>query len=192
VMDGETLNTHLRKRIKEIRLDRHLTVTQVAHNVGMPISSYSSLETGAYHLTLESLQKILAALRVDIADVWPPFWHQGVAIAADGLNDVDRLSWFRLREIFVLSHAEAVCLVLATTDWLKLLGSISFTDKDWHTVVGLLSARREQLEETGWRILERTGKQSRLYLCLKQPELSPFLVHLARLYLCIWDVTRDI
>ncbi len=38
---------------------------------GIPLGSYSCLETGRYRLNLENLLRILEALKIDIAQVWP-------------------------------------------------------------------------------------------------------------------------
>ncbi|RPJ49524.1 MAG: XRE family transcriptional regulator [Acidobacteria bacterium] len=80
-MNSEALNTYLRGRIRQIRHGRQLTVTAAAQLAGIPVSSFSSLETGGHRFTLGTLQKILAALKVAIAEVWPPFWHESAVVS---------------------------------------------------------------------------------------------------------------
>ncbi|MEE8585469.1 MAG: helix-turn-helix transcriptional regulator, partial [Acidobacteriota bacterium] len=57
--------------ICQIRLERGLKVQDMSRMAGIPLGSYSCLETGRYRLNLENLLRILEALKIDIAQVWP-------------------------------------------------------------------------------------------------------------------------
>lgn len=58
-------------RIREIRLSKRMTVNEVAYKAGVPLGSYSCLETGRYRPNLEVLFRLLSVLGIQITEVWP-------------------------------------------------------------------------------------------------------------------------
>ncbi len=57
--------------IRRQRIEQGLKVAEMARRTGIPLGSYSCLETGRYRMGLENLFRTLAVLGADIADVWP-------------------------------------------------------------------------------------------------------------------------
>ena len=166
-MDIGALNCFLRRQIRRIREEKRLTVTEVARRAGIPISSYSSLETGAYCFTLASLHKVVSALNVDIAEIWPPFWKAKVHISFDRLKEVDQINWFRLREILLRSGADSLCLVQPLPSKVEFLAWINLSDKDRNLLHGAFLCKPDHLERDGWQLVSRTSRNSVLLLCLK-------------------------
>jgi transcriptional regulator with XRE-family HTH domain len=191
-MDFQALNTFLRNQIRRIRQERRLTVTEVARLAGIPVSSYSSLETGAYNFTLSTLQKVVAALNLDIAEIWPPFWNTSVALSLDHLKEVDRINWFRMREVYVRSGAESLCLLLNHGRAVELLGSINLSDHDRLILEKWFLLKSVELEKNEWRLHSLPGNRKQLVLCLKNAVVPPYLAELIKQYLVLWQVSRDI
>ena len=52
-MNHSSVNDLVRDRIRRLRTSRGIGVTELAAKAGIPVSSYASLERGAYRLTLE-------------------------------------------------------------------------------------------------------------------------------------------
>lgn len=59
------------ERVRGARIDRGLTIAEMAKRTGIPLGSYSCLETGRYRLSLDNLFLILGVLRLDLRHVWP-------------------------------------------------------------------------------------------------------------------------
>ena len=66
-----SVNDFVRSNIRRIRKSNHMSMRDVASRVGIPYSSYASLETGIYNVKLDHLFRILEVLEADIYDVWP-------------------------------------------------------------------------------------------------------------------------
>ncbi len=65
------VNDFICANIRRIRIDKGLRVQDIAARAGIPLGSYSCLETGRYRLNLENLFRILHVLGADISQVWP-------------------------------------------------------------------------------------------------------------------------
>ena len=70
-MQADAINSYVVERIRRQRVAQRLRVADMARRTGIPLGSYSCLETGRYRLSLESLFRILAVLGTGVADVWP-------------------------------------------------------------------------------------------------------------------------
>ena len=73
-IDPNRLNPVNRYICAVIRRTRHakgLTVEEMARRTGIPLGSYSSLETGRYRMNLENLFRIINVLGLTITEVWP-------------------------------------------------------------------------------------------------------------------------
>ncbi len=57
--------------IRKHRMANGLRVADMAERTGIPLGSYSCLETGRYRMSLENLFRIIHVLGVEIAEVWP-------------------------------------------------------------------------------------------------------------------------
>ena len=67
----ESVNGFVAARIREVRLERGLKVTDMVRLTGIPAGSYYCLESGCYRLSLDNLFRILMALQISIEDLWP-------------------------------------------------------------------------------------------------------------------------
>ena len=65
------VNDFICANIRRIRIDKGLRVQDIAARSGIPLGSYSCLETGRYRLNLENLFRILHVLGADISQIWP-------------------------------------------------------------------------------------------------------------------------
>lgn len=65
------VNRFVCARVRWLRRERRLRVVDMAERSGIPLGSYSCLETGRYRMSLENLLRVLLALRADVTDVWP-------------------------------------------------------------------------------------------------------------------------
>lgn len=65
------VNAFVLECIRRRRLESGLRVQDMAEMAGIPLGSYSCLETGCYRLSLENLFRIIAVLGLEIEDVWP-------------------------------------------------------------------------------------------------------------------------
>ena len=65
------VNDYICIMIRRLRLARGISLKAAALRSGIPQSSYAFLEAGHYRITLENLFRIVHALGVHIADVWP-------------------------------------------------------------------------------------------------------------------------
>ena len=60
----ESVDTHVRRRLRELRAERGLTLEAVATRAGMDVSTLSRLESGKRRLALDHLPGLAAALGV--------------------------------------------------------------------------------------------------------------------------------
>lgn len=61
----------LGKKIREIRLQKKITQTEIAYRCGFDKSNYNTIETGKRNPTILSLMKIANALDVSLIDLFP-------------------------------------------------------------------------------------------------------------------------
>lgn len=65
------VNQFVCSSIRRLRLERGLRIQEIAQRSGIPLGSYSCLETGRYRMSLENLFRILQVLGADVREVWP-------------------------------------------------------------------------------------------------------------------------
>lgn len=185
-MDAEALHRFIRGCLRRLRRERGLTLTEAARRAGLPVSSLSSLETGGHHFTLVALHRILVALNADIAEVWPPAWERGVEFSTGGLADLERVNWFRMREILVRAGGDSLGLALEQDERMTILGAIGLSDQDRRLLEQTPRCNLVSLNERGWTVLTRRAGKKRLHLCVKGGQMRPYLRELAQIYLSIW------
>jgi putative transcriptional regulator len=191
--DGTT-NTHVRQRIKRLRLLKGWTQRELAHAAGISASSLGCLETGFYRLNLDILQKIIDALGVGIADVWP---------SRVGINSVESnhaqqrvpapTHFYRMGELHALTGAEASCL-FACKLTLKAPGESPQPELSALYTVNLQENERWWLSQqllrgtvaAPWVAYIRRENGWGLFLCLKSPSVEPWIEKLIRYYLSDW------
>lgn len=107
---SRSVNEFVRRKLRDARLSRRMGVRELATKAGIPVSSYASMETGAYRINLDALFSALGVLDVDITDVWPSL-PLSVSGCDNQLLYLKRLQEFRLGEILALSSAEGAALL---------------------------------------------------------------------------------
>ena len=207
--DGAT-NTHVREQIRRLRAARGLTQRQLARAAGISPSSLGCLESGFYRFNLDTLQKILEALKVDVADIWPSLKDKNSAETDLPLllPGVDQVSFFRLREVHLLTSAEASGILAGACDGPPTNGNrtngggANAPDAKAHRppllrALYTINISEDERLEVGRRLSEGTlgalwaqyshhqGPRC-LFLCLKNASMKPWLEHLIERYLPAW------
>jgi transcriptional regulator with XRE-family HTH domain len=155
---------------------------EMAERTGIPVSSYASMETGAYRIHLESLFRVLAALEIDITAVWPT--ESAGAQAADSeVPYLRRIQEFRLSEVINLSRAEGGALFCVSRGRCQVLMYQNLND----FLLDRLSLRLEDGEQMNpglwW---QRTYRDSSFHLFLKAEGCPDFVGKLVTHYLINW------
>ncbi len=70
-MAVDAISKYVVQCIRQRRIEQGMRVQDMAKRTGIPLGSYSCLETGRYRMSLENLFRILAVLGVEIQEVWP-------------------------------------------------------------------------------------------------------------------------
>lgn len=194
--DGAT-NTHARQQIRRLRLARGWTQRELALAAGISPSSLGCLETGFYRLNLDTLYRLVLALDADITEVWPSAKQKN---SADGehplLPGIDQVSFFRLREVHLLTSAEASCLfggtcccdgasgsAGVTIPSLPALYTINVEDDERMAVARQLASGTLALP---WVKHSYHQPPRCLFLALKSPSMKPWLEQLIERYLPAW------
>jgi transcriptional regulator with XRE-family HTH domain len=180
--DKNKINCMVRRKLRQLRLTKKMKLRQIAHQTGIPLSSYACMESGHYNISLDHLFKILGALEADISDVWP------VEIAGvEGTTDplyLQRIQSFRLGEIIALSGAEGAALFAVREGECQVLMHQSVSDFLLDRLILYLEDGRTY-EEGIW--LERSYGKSSFQFFLKANHCSDFVKSMIRRYLVIWS-----
>ena len=70
-MAVDAISKYVVQCIRQRRIEQGMRVQDMAQRTGIPLGSYSCLETGRYRMNLDNLFRTLAVLGAEIADVWP-------------------------------------------------------------------------------------------------------------------------
>ncbi len=70
-MAVDAISKYVVQSIRRKRMEQGMRVQDMAKRTGIPLGSYSCLETGRYRMSLENLFRILAVLGLEIKEVWP-------------------------------------------------------------------------------------------------------------------------
>ncbi len=70
-MAVDAINSYVVERIRQHRMEQGLTVAVMAKRAGIPLGSYSCLETNRYRLNLQNLFRVQAVLGVEVESLWP-------------------------------------------------------------------------------------------------------------------------
>jgi len=171
------------ERLRRLRRERRLGVSEVARKAGLPVSSYGCIEGGYYAITIDNLFRILGALEADITDVWPS--EDAGSRALESPLYVRRLQEFRFGEILSLSRAEGGALFLIKDGRVSVLMAQSLSD----FLLDRLALYMEDGREYGQGVWIRlsAGRQT-LALFLKAPSCPEFVRKMAEQYLPVWFV----
>lgn len=198
--DGVT-NTHVRQQIRRLRLSKGLTQRELARVAGISPSSLGCLESGFYRLNLDTLHKILAALNVEITDIWPSAKRKKSADSdLSLLPGIDEVSFFRLREVHLLTGAEASSVysgVLSQRDGAQGASNGNGTSPASPRPLYAINVGEDELLWLAHHLREGTlaapwtkyfhcqGSRC-LFLCLKNASMRPWLENLIEHYLPAW------
>ena len=171
------------ERLRRLRRERRLGVTEVARRAGLPVSSYGCIEGGYYAITLDNLFRILGALELDITEVWPS--DDAGSKALESPLYVRRLQEFRFGEILGLSCAEGAALFLTKGKHVSVLMAQGLSDFLLDRLVLCLEDGREY-DQGVWIRLSSGGQT--LALFLKASSCPEFVRRLAEQYLPVWFV----
>lgn len=184
------INEFVRRRLRRFRKARRLTMHQVAQVAQLPTSSYACLETGVYEFRLENLYKILAALDLDISDVWPPESYLAAhpEVKKTGLSYdqlyLRRLQDFRMNEIVMLTEAQGAALFKVTPRGCELLMHAYLREGLLDRLLIYLEARQEI---TDGLIFAKPAGEGVLILYLKSKSVPRHVGELIEKYLRIWS-----
>jgi transcriptional regulator with XRE-family HTH domain len=67
--EGDSIDLRVRRRLRDLRAERGLTLAQVAERANLDVSTLSRLESGKRRLTLDHLPGLAAALGVSIDEL---------------------------------------------------------------------------------------------------------------------------
>ena len=81
--NSNSINNFVCSKIRRMRIEKGLRIQDIALRAGIPLGSYSCLETGRYRMSLENLFRVLSVLGADIRKVWPGTSSQGVELVDD-------------------------------------------------------------------------------------------------------------
>lgn len=175
------VNDHIRRRLRRLRRERGLTTVEFARRLGLPRTSYVSLETGAYQIKLDYLHRALAILDADIRDVWPsPLQPEDVPASP---SEMLRVQKFRLDEILEISQARGGLVLSKEGQSVKIHLTRNVSDTLIDRIIYYLED--DHLFRPGlWFGRQRNGIHFLLYL--RAEEIPERLRILVRHYLLVW------
>lgn len=181
-MSHGSINDLVRERIRRLRNARGIGVTELASRAGIPVSSYASLESGAYRITLDNLFRILGALDVGIEDVWP-VESEGIRVTDEALY-LKRVQEFRLSEIVSLSAAEGCALFADRNGRCSVVAALHLSD----VLLDRLVLYLEQGQQLGGgRWFERQYRDIAFHFFLKTDSCPDFVQAMIQTYLINWS-----
>ncbi len=176
-----TINDLVREKLRKLRLARGLTSKEFAFRLGIPRTSYVSLETGAYNFKVDLIHRALAVLRAEITDVWPQFGDSDRAL--ENPAHLKKIQEFRLAELVSLANADgAAFLCTEESRTVVLISSglgVRFLER-----LRLFLEDGARLRDGFWFETARRGQTFHLFI--KAPHLPVQLRPLAGHYLTIW------
>ena len=175
------INEFVRLRIREVRRSKKLKVREIAAQLGMPYSSYASMEGGFYNINLDNLFRILGVLDIDIREIWPV--EAAITEATENRLYVQRIQQFRLGEIISLSGAEGGALFSVKDEKCHLLVNQGVSD---FLLDRLIFYLEDGLSYPDGQWFHKTHKGEEFHFFLKSESCPDFLAKLIRKYMVIW------
>lgn len=185
-MSGRQINDYVRQNLRRLRMSQGFTLKDMASALGMPLTSYSSLEYGQSKITVSRLSRILGILNADIDQVLPP--DNWVSNTVDSRLYMKRVQAFRLAELMAVSKAQGAALTrtigLNGERKSEVLLQVSLSDGDLERVLYYLEDGRHCEEGLLFNV---SSSQSRLDLFLKTDAPSGRLRPFVDWYLELWS-----
>lgn len=91
--DDEPAEERVRRRLRELRIDRGLTQEAVATRAGMDVSTLSRLESGRRRLALDHLPALAGALGVTADDLLLPETREDPRVRSEPVRRGDMTFW---------------------------------------------------------------------------------------------------
>ncbi len=176
----KSINDFIRNRVRQLRKQKRITVRGLADRLGIPPSSYSSMECGFYGFSLDHLYKVLDVLDADISEVWPCAQEEEIAHPAY----LKRIQQFRLSEVVRLAGAEGGALFLLEGDKCKTLMRESLSDFLIDRLVIHLEDGRAYPKGL-WFAKQQSGRKYLLFF--KANSCPDYVKKLVEHYLIIWS-----
>ena len=174
----ESANTFVRQRIKTLRRSKGMTQSQLGQLAGIPASTIGSLEGGFYRLNVDLLHRIVGALGVDIGTVWPRSERSGE----------EPTGFFRLRELHLLTAAEASCVLVSDCSTNASRGRVLYSIGSGE----IPEIQSDQQQHGAWIIFLRHGRAKKIALCLKNAAIDDWMELLIERYLPLWLLNVEI
>ena len=176
------INEFVRLRIREIRRTKKIKVREIAAQLGMPYSSYASMEGGFYNINLDNLFRILGVLDTDIREIWPA--ELAVTEAAEDRLYLQKIQQFRLSKVISLSAAEGGALFSVKDEHCHLLVHQGVGD---FLLDRLMFYLEDGLPYPDGQWFHKTRKEEEFHFFLKGESCPDFLSKLIRKYMVIWS-----
>lgn len=182
VMAGKNLiNDLVRRRLRKLRQEKGLAVSQAARRAGIPLSSYSEMERGIYRIHLDHLFRILGALGAEIQEVWP------IETAARSIDEgalyMNRINAFRLNEVVEWCDAEGGALFSVSDSRCRVLLAQDLSD---FLLDRLIVYLQERLEYRHGLWFQRRYRNESLHLFLKAENCPHYVARMIDHYLIRW------
>lgn len=155
----------------------------MARRLGLPRSSYSSIETGAYQMRVDFLYQALDLLGVDIVEVWP-FPDQMAESGQTTRSRLYQIHQFRLREIVSISQAKSGLLLSHSGDKVRVNMSCHVDEVQLERITHYAA---ENHCPEGYSYFTRRQGQTRFVLFLEVERLPKYLRLLIEHYLAVWS-----
>jgi transcriptional regulator with XRE-family HTH domain len=155
-----------------------MTQSQLGQLAGIPASTIGSLEGGFYRLNVDLLHRIVAALGVDIGTVWPRSERSGE----------EPTGLFRLRELHLLTAAEASCVLVSDCSTNASGGRVLYSIGSGE----IPELQSDQQQHGAWIIFLRHGRAKTIALCLKNAAIDDWMELLIERYLPLWLLNVEI
>jgi len=178
-----SINDVIRRKLKQLRLAGGLTLRAAARRAGIPVSSYSQMESGYYRVHTDFLFRMLGALEADISEVWP-VENAGAGLVDEALYAL-RIQSFRLTEVCDWCGAEGACLFCLADKKCSILLRQGLSNFLVDRVRYCLEDGRKYPEGV---LLEKRYQNRRFVLFLKTEACDDFSARLAEKYLTKWAV----
>lgn len=177
------VNDSIRHRLRRIRRCKGLPLGEAAIRAGIPLSSYSCLESGHYAISLHNLARMLGALEVDINQVWPIETAQFERHHEGRSRQIQIL---RLQEVLSLSGASGIALFAIHKDCCKVLLQQALSDSELDSLVHFL----QQGHHSPQGLWFRTDQDlTQFHLFLRAKECPSYVKQLIKHYMSIWRQT---
>ena len=182
VARDRSVNRHIRQRLRELRKRKMIGAQRLAEAAGIPVSSYSCLESGYYNISVDCLYRILGVLEADITEVWPS--EVSTDASPDSQRYLRRIQEFRVADLISLTGSDGAALFSVYQGKCKVLLYQHLSDFLLDRLCLYLEDDREYGQGRWFR---RKRGQTAFVFFLKGDACPDYLAKLIDHYLIIWS-----